>query len=108
MNDSESLQPEREAPIQARLVTPDQAAPADPLAANAGWSLESKLLQSRIAVIATLFLVTGFLGIPLLWMNKRFSHSERIAWSILVTVYTLILIWVAITIVMWSYRRIFP
>jgi hypothetical protein len=79
-------------PFEARLVdTPDQ---------------QPKFVQSRQAVLAILFLMTGFLGIPLLWLNKKFSNAERIFWSIVVTLYTLVLIWLAYRIVMWSYHEI--
>jgi len=64
-------------------------------------------LQSRMAVIGILFLVTGALGIPLLWMNKRFSKSERIVWSIVVSIYTAGLLYFTYLVCMWSYHRIF-
>ena len=67
----------------------------------------SDMVQSRAAVLAILFLVTGALGIPLLWMNQKFSTLERVMWSVIVTLYTIALIAVAWMIVMWSYRQIF-
>lgn len=94
MMDSENSDVNQEEPIQAQLVEP------------ASENLDSRLVQSRVAVLAMLFLVTGFLGIPLLWMNKSFSSTERIVWAIVVTIYTLALIAFAAAVVMWSYRRI--
>ena len=70
-------------------------------------SSASEMVQSRAAVLAILFLVTGALGIPLLWMNQSFSNLERIVWAIIVTIYTVALIAIAWMIVMWSYRQIF-
>ena len=65
-----------------------------------------KLIQSKLAVLACLFLVTGFLGLPLLWMNRRFSAAERCLWAIAVIVYTLVLIGIVGAIVVWCYRQI--
>lgn len=64
------------------------------------------LIQSKWAVLVVLFCVTGILGIPLLWINKKFSTVERLVWSIVVTIYTAILIWIVFAILMWSYRQI--
>lgn len=64
------------------------------------------LIQSKLAVLACLFLVTGFLGLPLLWMNRRFSTTERLLWAIVVIIYTLALIAFVVGIVLWCYRQI--
>ncbi|TWT82771.1 hypothetical protein CA13_42340 [Planctomycetes bacterium CA13] len=68
---------------------------------------KESVAKSRGAVFAILFLVTGVLGIPLLWMNDKFSHAERIFWSIIVTLYTAALIYMAYAVCMWSYHQIF-
>lgn len=70
---------------------------------NQKWS---RLLNSRGLMFAMLFCVTGFLGIPFLWKSEAFSRAEKIVWSLIVIVYTSILIWITASIVMWSYRSI--
>ncbi len=65
-----------------------------------------KLFRNKFVVLGILFGVTGFLGIPLLWQNPKFSETERIVWSVIVTVYTLALIYGAYSVCMWSYSRI--
>ena len=95
-------EPHSESPIEARLVPSHE----DPPSADHVPSTNQRLVQSRSAVFAMLFLVTGVLGIPLLWMNRNFSNNERIFWSIVVTIYTAVLIAIAAAIVIWSYRRI--
>lgn len=98
-----------ESPIDAQLVAPplsQQQTPAA-VASSPKSGMTSELIQSRGAVLAMLFLATGALGIPLLWMNRNFSDTERIVWAIIVTIYTLILIAIAAAIVMWSYRQVF-
>ncbi|TWU58043.1 hypothetical protein [Rubripirellula reticaptiva] len=88
-----------EAPIEARLVkqSPNSADYHIP---------ETKFLDNKWAVIAILFAVTGFLGIPLLWMNQSFNSAERIFWAVVVTIYTVLLIGGAVAVCMWSYRQI--
>ena len=104
-----SEQDHGESPIDTQLSAPpiayDSTPSADLPEPSAGSA--SEMVQSRAAVLAILFLVTGFLGIPLLWMNQKFSNLERILWAIIVTIYTVALIAIAWMIVMWSYHQIF-
>lgn len=105
MNDSTS-------PIENQLAAPPvtvQAHGDGHIDASTGsrTSDAAQLIHHRGAVLATLFLVTGALGLPLLWMNRRFSTAERIFWAIAVSLYTGTLIFIAGAVVMWSYRQIF-
>ncbi len=90
MIDDDSHHLKSEMPIEARLAEPPP-----------------KFLDNKWAVIAILFAVTGFLGIPLLWTNKSFSSAERVFWSIVVCLYTLALLGGTVAVVMWSYRQVF-
>ncbi|GAA5505303.1 hypothetical protein [Novipirellula caenicola] len=89
-----------DSPIEATL------APTTTSNSTSGTSTD-RMIQSRGAVLAILFLVMGALGIPLLWMNKAFSNAERWFWAVVVTLYTALLIYVAWRICMWSYHQIF-
>jgi cation transporter-like permease len=104
-----SEQDHGESPIDSQLAAPPTSYESTPHVdlgePSAGSATE--MVQSRAAVLAILFLVTGALGIPLLWMNQSFSNLERILWSIIITIYTVALIVIAWMIVMWSYRQIF-
>lgn len=91
--------PHDESPIEAQVISP----PAHQSVAKAA---ASSMTDGRWMVLAILFGVTGALGIPLLWVSKKFSLAERIFWSIVVTIYTLALVGVTAAIVMWSYRMI--
>lgn len=104
-------------PIEAQLAAPPSA--VAPMAtstlsdtpghfgnAPTGYGGAEKLIQSKLAVLACLFLVTGFLGLPLLWMNRRFSAAERLLWAIIVTIYTLVLIGLVGAIVIWCYQQL--
>lgn len=66
----------------------------------------SEWIQKRWVVVLTLFGVTGFLGLPLLWMNRRFSEPERWVWAVLNILYTCGLIYGAYLICYWSYNRV--
>lgn len=66
---------------------------------------DSQGLQNRLTVLAILFFVTGALGLPLLWVNRRFSIREQIIWSLVVTLYTALLIWGVAKICWWSYHQ---
>ena len=96
-----------DSPIQSQLAAPPVSSDSDNQALPNREAGPSQLLHNRTAVLAMLFLVTGVLGVPLLWMNPNFSTTERILWAIVVTIYTAILIFIAGAIVMWSYRQIF-
>ncbi|MFG0263224.1 MAG: hypothetical protein ACF788_12600, partial [Novipirellula sp. JB048] len=107
-----------QSPIEAKLseapsaARPSAACPsaARPSAADETGAATSpppsRLLESRGAVLATLFLVTGALGLPLLWMNKAFSNVERVFWAITVSLYTALLIYVVWRVCAWSYHQI--
>ena len=104
-------------PIEAQLAVPPSAVAemdASTLStpqglvgiAPARYGGAEKLIQSKLAVLACLFLVTGFLGLPLLWMNRKFSTAERFLWAFIVIIYTLALIGLVAAIVLWCYKQI--
>lgn len=98
-------------PIDAQLAAPtasygDHSARASARPGEATPGVFADMIQHRGAVLGILFLVTGAIGLPLLWMNKKFSTAERIVWSIIVTLYTIILIGIVCWIVLWSFRQI--
>ncbi len=64
------------------------------------------ILRSRTLIFVMLFAVTGFLGLPVLWLSPAFSKLEKCVWSVLNTLYTLILIAFTIAICWWSWNRI--
>lgn len=64
------------------------------------------LLENRRAILVLLWAVTGCLGLPLLWISPKFTATEKFIYSVLVTIYTLILIAIAAGTVWWAYARI--
>lgn len=68
--------------------------------------LMKDISQNKLAVLGVMFGVTGFLGLPLLWINRKFSNVERVGWSIVNIFYTCTLIYIAYRICIWSYNRV--
>lgn len=64
------------------------------------------LMNNRGAVFLMLFCVTGFLGLPFLFKSSAFTTTEKIIWSVVVTAYTCVLLWITGAIVLWSYNSI--
>ena len=101
-----------DSPIDAQLAAPpisyDGPSPAGPAtgAQESTPTFFADAIQNKWMVLVVLFLMTGALGIPLLWMNKGFSKAERIIWSIAVTIYTTILVAIVVWICLWAYNRI--
>ena len=65
-----------------------------------------QLLNSRILIFVMLFGVTGFLGLPILWMSPSFSRLEKYFWSVVNIIYTTALIVLCVVICWWAYARI--
>lgn len=73
---------------------------------QANETLLQQVIRSRAIVLGILFLVTGFLGLPLLWASPAFSKSGKWFWSVVVTIYTLLLIAGTVAVVWWAYSTI--
>lgn len=67
-----------------------------------------QLLHNPWVMLGLLFLVTGALGIPLLWISRAFSTWTKVLLTVVVTVYTALLIWGVWLVMVWAYYRVFP
>jgi hypothetical protein len=98
-------------PLQSSMDQPLQGSPrAEQPPAEASSSQREEhqsLLQSRGAVLSFVFLVAGVVGLPLLWMNPNFSRGERVAWTVIVLLYSITLLILAGGMVWWIYRQLF-
>jgi hypothetical protein len=63
------------------------------------------LIDNPWAVLILLFAVTGFLGIPVLWMSRGFTTTMKVVLSIVVTIYTLALIGCTVAILWWAWSK---
>ena len=64
------------------------------------------LLDRPWFILCLLFFVTAILGLPLLWISRGFSLAWKIALSVVVTLYTALLLWGFWWIMSWSVSRI--
>jgi hypothetical protein len=64
------------------------------------------LADNPWAVLALLFLATGALGIPLIWLSRAFSKPLKILLTVLVTVYTALILWLFWLLMVACYHRI--
>ncbi len=89
----------RIAPIMKRAAPnlPDQTSQPS------SWQM---LLHSPVVILGMCFLVLAILGIPLIWLSPAFSHRQKWIWSIVITVYTFLLIAIVIAVVWWAISRI--
>ena len=67
---------------------------------------KSSLLDHRWFVLGAIFLAMMFLGLPLLWRCPNFSRLEKAVWTLIVLVYSAVIIWLFILVMSWSYQRI--
>ena len=100
------LNDDDESPIMGKLAAPPPVVPDDHESDDERAGNRGGMFQGRASVLCILFLVTGALGIPLLWASPNFSNRERIFWTFAVLLYT-ILLFVALGGVMWwAYHRL--
>lgn len=64
------------------------------------------MLENRWLMLLVLFGVTAALGIPFLWNAKSFSRTEKIVWSVIVSLYTILIFWIFFKIMYWCYDSI--
>lgn len=65
-----------------------------------------ELIDNPWLILGMLFLVTAALGLPLLWISRGFSPVAKVAWSLVVLLYTALLFWLVWLVLVWSYGRI--
>ena len=53
---------------------------------------ESERKRSRLGIIVSLFLLRGPLGLTMLWKSEAFDRREKIALTVTVAVYSLVLV----------------
>ena len=66
----------------------------------------NRILESRRTILLLSFFVMGVLAVPLIMKSPVFSRGEKWMWSILVTLWTALLLALAGWSVYWSYVTI--
>ena len=67
-------------------------------------SNENPLFHSRGLILGLLFGVLAILGLPLLWYSPVFSRGEKWFWSLVIVLYTLLLLGITAVAVLFAYR----
>lgn len=67
-----------------------------------------KLIDNPWVVLALLFLVTAGLGLPVLWISRGFSVASKIVVSVIVLVYTALVVWLFWLVMLWCVHRLKP
>ncbi|MEZ6087216.1 MAG: hypothetical protein R3C05_04125 [Pirellulaceae bacterium] len=97
------MQPPEEEIVEAEALPPRTSSPR---VANQSNRWITDIAENRLMVLGTLFLVTGVLGLPFLWISSKFTRLQKISLSIVVTIYTVLLIVAVVWVLMWSWSRI--
>ena len=96
--------PVTETPVTEIPVTPSHGTNAQRTSRpRSEWE---QLVSNRKVILAMLFLVTGALGLPLLWLSPAFNATEKVIWSLVNIVYTLMLIGLCVAICYWAYSQV--
>ncbi len=82
----------------------DPAIPdVQPESPNQRWR---ELIDKPLPLLATLFLVTAALGLPLLWISRGFSLAAKIVLTVVVLLYTALVLWLFYLVMAWCIPRI--
>lgn len=111
INENDRLQPHW--PVQnhhqaAAPPTGGQASNAikQSVAASNQISTSDSLLDNRWFVLGVIFLAMMFLGLPLLWRSQSFSIVEKAIWTVVVLVYSAVVIWLFVVVMKWSFQQV--
>jgi hypothetical protein len=79
--------------------------PAENLPRPTGWR---DAVDNPWLMLAMLFFVSLFLGLPLLWISRGFSTAWKVVVTIAVLVWTAVVLWIFWLIMVWCYGQIAP
>jgi hypothetical protein len=62
--------------------------------------------RSKLAILATVFVAAGVLGVPLILYSPVFSKIEKAFWSTVAVLYSASLFYILFLVIMWAQSRI--
>ena len=65
-----------------------------------------KIGRSKLAILTTVFLVAGVLGVPLILYSPVFSKLEKIFWSVAAAIYSVVLLYILYAVIVWAQSRL--
>jgi hypothetical protein len=91
---------------EATMIVDQQSASEQTSDASEAPDDQDRLLYNPWVVLGLLFLVTMFLGLPLLWLSPRFSKFAKIIITLLNLAYSALVLWAFYLLMAWCYARI--
>jgi len=87
------------------MLSPPEQHDAPPPTSHAPRSWREAIDNPRV-LIAILFFVTAATGLPFLWMSRGFSLASKIVLTILVLIWTALVLWAFYLVMAWCIPRI--
>jgi len=84
----------------------DSTGPAPVRPSEGGWLGSLRRYDVWWSILLILFCITAACGLPLLWGSHAFRLPGKVFWSIVVLLYTLLLLWIFFVVMWWSISRI--
>jgi hypothetical protein len=66
-----------------------------------------RLGRSKLAILVTVFVAAGIIGLPLILMSPAFSKAEKIFWTAVVLCYTVLVFYILWLLVSYTARLIY-
>jgi hypothetical protein len=66
------------------------------------------LIDNPWVILGLMFGVALVLGLPFLWKSRGFSTLGKIVWTVIVSLYTILVFWLFWLLVSWCWGRISP
>ncbi|MFO0869963.1 MAG: hypothetical protein U0935_13605 [Pirellulales bacterium] len=92
--------------LESALPFPAETVSEAPPPAQAAPAARDRWIDNPWFVLGMLFLVTLFLGLPILWTSRAFSRVMKGVITIAVLVETVLVFWAFYEIMAWSWRSI--
>ena len=78
----------------------------DPSSLQAADEPLGRFGHNKVGILVTIFLISGILGLPLLLLSPAFSKTEMGFWTIAVVIYTVILLVLLGTFLLWAWNQL--
>ena len=88
------------------MPTPSDKTDSQPLETNEAAQSWRELVDRPVMMILVLFVVTAALGLPFLWISRGFSLTGKIVLTILVLIWTALVLWGFYLVMAWCLPRI--
>ena len=62
--------------------------------------------RSKKAILITVFLVAGILGLPLVLLSPAFNRIEKAFWTVIILIYTVLIFYVLYRVAAWAHAAI--